>query len=172
MDEEESFSTWFSAVFLLISSALLFLIAWAKETEAYSRHWYGLALGFCVLSVDEVVGMHETFNTLTEVAWTIPATWLALILLLTYIKFLIHLSPSTRKQFLIAGTVFLSGGLLVEHLADYYVEAFDMDNFGYYLMTALEEFLEMAGVVLFIKALLKFLDTNNSDTVDINIKLK
>ncbi|MFT4579783.1 MAG: hypothetical protein ACI8PD_001821 [Nitrospinales bacterium] len=171
MDEEESFSTWFSAVFLLISSSLLFLIAWSKEKEAYTRHWYGLALGFCALSLDEVVGIHETFNTLTEIAWTVPATWTALLILLIYLKFLIHLSPSARKQFLIAGTVFLSGGLLVEHLADYYVEAFDMDNFGYHLLTALEETLEMVGVVLFIKALLKYL-ADPLDTVVFNIKIK
>ncbi len=172
MDEEESFSTWFSAVYLLISSALLFLIACSKEKIIYSNHWHGLALGFCLLSVDEVVGIHETFNTITEIAWTVPATWAALLILIIYSKFLLHLIPSARKQFLIAAAVFLSGGLLVEHLADYYVEAFDMDNFGYHLLTALEEFLEMAGVVLFIQALLNFLPTDNSGAVIFKIKIK
>jgi hypothetical protein len=170
VDEEESFSTWFSAVLLLICSGFLFLIAWSKAI--YTRHWYGLAMGFCILSIDEVVGLHETFNTITEVAWTVPATWLILLLLLLYLKFLIHLPRPAMKQFLIAGMVFLSGGILVEHLADYYVDMFDMDNFGYQLLTALEESLEMVGVVLFIRALLKFLAADNSDTVTIKIKLK
>ena len=169
VDEEESFSTWFSAVLLLICSALLFLIAWYKES--YTRHWYGLAIGFCILSLDEVVGMHETFNTITEIAWTVPATWITLLLLLLYLKFLIYLPRPAMKLFLIAGTVFLSGGLLVEHLADYYVEVFGMDNFGYQLLTALEESLEMVGVVLFIRALLKFLAADNTDTVTIKINI-
>ncbi|MBT4260816.1 MAG: hypothetical protein HOD90_13030 [Nitrospina sp.] len=171
VDEEESFSTWFSAVLLLICSALLFLIARSKVKETYVRHWYGLAMGFGILSLDEVVGMHETFNTITEIAWTVPATWITLLLLLLYLKFLIYLPRPAMKLFLIAGTVFLSGGLLVEHLADYYVEVFGMDNFGYQLLTALEESLEMVGVVLFIRALLKFLAADNTDTVTIKINI-
>jgi hypothetical protein len=172
VDEEESFSTWFSAVLLLICSVILFLIAKFKNKrkESYIFHWYGLALGFCILSMDEVVGIHETFNTITEVAWTVPATWLTFFLLVIYWKFLIDLPASARKQFLIAGSVYLSGGLLIEHLADYYVEVFEMDNFGYNLLTAFEESLEMAGVVLFISALLKYLATENSDTVLIKIE--
>ena len=172
VDEEESFSTWFSAILLLICSMLLFLIAKFKKKrqEAYILHWYGLALGFCILSMDEVVGIHETINTITEVAWTVPATWMTFFLLLVYWKFLIDLPVHARKQFLIAGSVYLSGGLLVEHLADYYVEAFEMDNFGYNLLTAFEESLEMAGVILFISALLKYLATENSDTVLIKIE--
>ncbi len=122
--------------------------------------------------MDEVVGIHETFNTLTEVAWTVPATGLAFFLLLIYCKFLIDLAVYARKQFLIAGVIYLSGGLLVEHLADYYVEVYEMDNFGYSLLTAFEESLEMVGVILFINALLKYLAGNNSDTITINIKLK
>jgi hypothetical protein len=39
-------------------------------------------------------------------------------------------------------------------------------------LTALEESLEMVGVVLFIRALLKFLAADNTDTVTITIKLK
>ncbi len=153
---------------------LLFLIAKIKNknNETHILHWYGLALGFCILSMDEVVGIHETFNTLTEVAWTGPATGLAFFLLLIYWKFLIDLPVYARKQFLIAGVIYLSGGLLVEHLADYYVEVYEMDNFGYSLLTAFEETLEMVGVVLFINALLKYLAGNNSDTITINIKLK
>ena len=118
------------------------------------------------------MGIHETFNTITEVAWTVPATWLTFLLLLIYWKFLVGLPAIARKQFLIAGVIYLSGGLLVEHLADYYVEAYEMDNFGYNLLTAFEEFLEMAGVILFISALLNFLAADNSDTIKVNIKLR
>lgn len=174
VDEEESFSTWFSAVILLICSALLFLIALSKNKirETGTLYWYGLAFGFCILSMDEVVGIHETFNTITTVAWTVPATWLTFLLLLVYWKFLVDLPQPSKKQFLIAGAVYLSGGLLVEHLADYYVEVFKMDNFGYSLLTALEEFLEMAGAVIFISALLKYFATENSDLINLKIHFK
>ena len=43
---------------------------------------------------------------------------------------------------------------MVEHFADYYIEAYTMKNFGYNMLTVFEESLEMIGVVLFIRALL------------------
>ena len=63
----------------------------------------------------------------------------------------------TRWLFVIAGAAFVGGTIVIEHLADYYIEAFDTDNLGYEFMTALEEALEMAGVVIFIHALLAHL---------------
>ncbi len=166
VDEEESFSTWFSAMILFGASFLLFLIARAStfKKEKFSKHWYGLAIGFGFLSMDEVVGLHETFNTITEVAWTVPFTYLAAIIFAIYWKFLVYLPSKYKRRFLTAGGIFLSGGLLVEHLADYYVDLYEMDNFGYQLLTSFEESLEMIGVILFIKALLEYISSESLDS--------
>ena len=165
VDEEESFSTWFSTIILFISAMLLLLTAQLKDrkNDPFCRHWYGLALGFILLSMDEIVGLHETLNTLTEVAWTIPGTGLVFLVFLVYLKFLLHLPQPAKKEFLIAGFLFLSGAIGVEHLSDYYVEPFGMDNFGYQLLTTLEESLEMSGVVFFIRALLRHLSADGPE---------
>ncbi len=172
VDEEESFSTWFSAIILFIASFLLFLIARSPtvKKDKFSKHWYGLAIGFATLSMDEVVGLHETFNTITEVAWTVPFTYLAAALFAVYWKFLLHLPNKAKKDFLTAGAIFISGGLLVEHLADYYVEIYEMDNFGYQVLTGFEESLEMVGVILFIKALLEYISLENPDSFRFIVK--
>lgn len=169
VDEEESFSTWFSTIILFISAMLLLLTAQLRDrkNDPFCRHWYGLALGFGLLSLDEIVGLHETLNTLAEVAWTIPAAGLVFLVFLAYLKFLLHLPQPAKKEFLIAGFIFLSGAIGVEHLSDYYVEPFGMDNFGYQLLTALEESLEMSGIVFFIRALLKHLRTDSPESITI-----
>jgi len=174
VDEEESFSTWFSAIILFGASFLLFLIARDSmcKKEKFSKHWYGLAIGFGILSMDEVVGMHETFNTITEVAWTVPFAYLAIAIFAIYWKFLIHLPTEAKRNFLIAGAVFLSGGLLVEHFADYYVDIYEMDNFGYQLLTAFEETLEMVGVILLIRALLQYISSEKPESFRFNVRPK
>jgi hypothetical protein len=159
VDEEESFANWFSSIILFIASVLLFLIAHKKKSnqDPFKNYWYGLAWGFGFLSLDEVAGLHETLNTVTDFAWTIPGAFVVLIIFLLYLKFILHLPKPISTLFCIAGSVYVGGSVGVEHLADYYVEAFEMDNFGYQIFTAVEETLEMTGVVIFIQALLKYL---------------
>lgn len=164
-DEEPSFATWFSTLILFVSSVLLFLIASNKEKWNYKKHWYGLGAGFAFMSLDEVAGMHETFNTFTDFAWTIPAAVGVVVLIAVYFKFLVALPQPMKSQFIIAGLFFLSGALVVEHLADYYIEAYTMKNFGYNMLTAFEETLEMVGVVLFIRALLLSLVEDGHENV-------
>jgi hypothetical protein len=107
--------------------------------------------------MDEVVGLHETLNTATDFPWTIPGASLVLVVAPLYLRFVIGLPPRTRWLFVLAGVSFLGGSVVVEHLADYYIEAFEMDNLGYQFLTAVEEALEMIGVVVFVHALLGYL---------------
>jgi hypothetical protein len=173
VDEEESFTNWFSTIILFIASVLLFLIAGKKKSnqDPFKNHWYGLAWGFGLLSMDEVAGLHETLNTVTDFAWTIPGAIAVLVVFLLYLKFILHLPKPISSLFCIAGSVYVGGAVGVEHLADYYVEAYEMDNFGYQIFTAVEETLEMSGVVIFIQALLKYLVSilKNGDLILIRI---
>ena len=168
-DEEESFATWFSTIILFISSVLLFVIASKREADNYKRHWYGLGAGMAFMSLDEIAGMHETFNTVTDFAWTIPAGFGVIVMILIYWKFLVALPRPMQSRFLVAGATFLLGALVVEHLADYYIEAYTMKNFGYNMLTVFEESLEMIGVVLFIRALL--LSFVKDDQVEIRLAI-
>ena len=73
LDEEESFGTWFSAGLLfLVAGVALLCGRRARSVGQPSIAWALLGAGFLILSIDEVVGLHETANTVTEFSWAIP----------------------------------------------------------------------------------------------------
>ncbi|MFQ5696899.1 MAG: hypothetical protein ACE5IL_01285 [Myxococcota bacterium] len=156
VDEEQSFPTWFSSVLLAIAGVLLLASARVAESrhDRFSSHWYGLAFGFALLSIDEVAGLHETLNALTDASWTGPAALGVGVVGLVYLPFLCALPSRTRWALMAAGMVYLGGALGVERLSDFWVDAYDMDNLGYQVWTAAEEGLEMIGVVWGIRAIL------------------
>ena len=67
--QEGNVTTWFSSMLLLVSAALLALIAAGKRKlgQPYTGHWAGLALIFLYLSLDEAARIHElTIDPLRE----------------------------------------------------------------------------------------------------------
>ncbi|HHH40343.1 MAG TPA: hypothetical protein ENK50_12315 [Sedimenticola sp.] len=158
LDEEESFGTWFSSFILLFSSLLLWLetIATPAASRWQRRGWGVLAMGFAYLSLDEVVGLHEYLNSLLkETPWTDVALPVVAVLGLIYIPFLLRLPGRQRWLFLLAGSIYVGGAVGVERYTDWYQEADLMNTLPYNLWNALEEGMEMGGVILFIYALLR-----------------
>ena len=93
LDEEESFGTWFSTTILLFASVLSLLVAASLRSAADNMHrwWTILGLGFGLLSIDEVVGLHELFNTLNEdVPWTTAGFSLFVLAGFCFLPFLWH----------------------------------------------------------------------------------
>jgi len=66
LDEEESFGTWFNSGLLLVAAVLLIQQARILRAQgaAWQRWWLILGIGFCVLSMDEIAGMHEWVNSM------------------------------------------------------------------------------------------------------------
>lgn len=160
VDGEQNIPTWFSGAILLLSSGLLLAIAGTKRREGARdvRYWFGLAIGFAFLSLDEIAGVHETINTVIEMTWAFPAAVLVGVVGLAYVPFLIRLPARTRWLFLEAGAAYVSGAILAELLTDQFFLTGDSPNtLAYNLQTAVEEGLEMMGVVLFIHALLDYM---------------
>lgn len=156
LDEEESFGTWFSTLLLFVAGILT--LAHARERRAASdgRHpwWRVLGVGFCFLSMDEVVGLHEYMNSLmADTVWTEVGALIALVVALAYLPFLWSLRWRTGLLFAVAGALYLGGALGVEHATEWYAEQDLLDALPYNLWTALEETLEMAGPILYVYAL-------------------
>lgn len=82
---------------------------------------------------------------------------LVTILGLFYFKFLEHLPLLHRRHFLLAAAVFLSGLIIVDIAAGSYA-ALHGKSFMYQVLTTLEESLEMAGTLLFLRALFDYLE--------------
>ncbi len=171
VDEEDSIPTWYSASALLLASALLFLISQRKraDRDPWIRYWYGLSLTLTALSLDEIAGFHEALNTMADSSWAIPGGIAAAIFGLAYLRFLRHLPARTRWLFVLSGCVFLGGAVGVEMSTDWYEDQELLNTLAYNLWTAVEEGMEMGGVVLFIYALLRYMGPGQGVRVDVSV---
>ena len=172
VDEEDSFPTWYSASALLLTAVILWVNATSqsKSKSSHTWHWYGLSAGFLILSIDEIAGMHETLNSLIEISWAIPGGILVLFLAGVYLAFLLQLERKTAIQFVIGGALFVGGAVGVELLTEPYLENDELNTLAYNLWTALEEGMEMGGVIVFLNALLISMKGQDSEP-ELRIKL-
>jgi len=166
VDEEGNIPAWYSASMLLLCAFLLAAIASAERQHQsrYAVGWLILSLVFVYLSLDESAQLHElsipplrdlfTPTGLLYYPWIVPAGICVALLALGYWRFLTKLPARTRWLFLLAGAVFVTGALGIEALSGQQALLHGERNLTYHLIVTLEELLEMAGVVVFIYALL------------------
>ena len=162
---------------LLLGCAVL--LGWSAyesklKQDGLVKPWVLLALGFVFLGFDEASEMHELLTSPTRkllgggdlgilfFAWVLPAGIAVLVVLLLFIPFLRKLAGDTRNRFLFAGAVFLSGAIGCELAGGKVAQWQGSANLGYFLLTTLEESLEMVGAILFIRALLIHLGSLNT----------
>jgi cytochrome b subunit of formate dehydrogenase len=137
-----------------------------------ARSWQGLAGIFLFLAIDELCSLHEilipvlrgAMNTkgLLYFPWVIPAFFLLIIFLIVFRKFILALPNKTKTQFILAGTVYVLGALGMELIGGYIADKYGYTTiFG--LASTIEELLEMSGVVIFINALLNYLQAQTSE---------
>jgi len=165
---EHNIPAWFSSSLLMLSSVLLAAITTIKKkaSERYVRHWLGLSVIFVYLSMDEAIGIHEKtivpLRTELNATGFLYSTWILVgagfvgIVLLAYLKFILHLPLKTRNLFILAGTIYVGGALGVEAVHGYYLDLYGKDMV-YALIATVEELLEMMGVVVFLYALFAYL---------------
>jgi hypothetical protein len=172
VDAEKNIPSGFSALLLLFASLILALISTIekKRTGRFPFHWTILCLGFLVMGGDEAFSFHEMlmfhegkwglnqmgiFNF--ALTWILPAAALIIVLSLFFLRFWWRLPSRTRSSFLIAAIIYLGGSMGMELIGGWYVDLHGMDNLTYNLLAAIEEGLEMAGVIYFIWSLLTYL---------------
>jgi hypothetical protein len=160
LDEEESFGTWFGAAILFFAALLFFKQASFSREHAERMHywWFALGLGFCLMSVDEVVGIHEFINTVfDESLWAGLSLGLVATVGLCFIPFLWRYRWRTSAMFMFAGILFTGGAVGVEQYS-----GTDINSLGYNMLTGLEEGLEMSGVILAIYTVLQLMGAEDS----------
>lgn len=162
LDEENNLPTWFSS-FILLNVAFFVYLSSSRAGLAKPMHWRFIAFGFLILAIDEVAGMHETFNSSIEMNWAIPGAILVLFLLVAFVPFLLSLRGKLALLFILAGTLFVSGAIVTELLS----EDMDSDSWAYAMAVAVEEGLEMFGVLLFLWLNLKELGDGDEVAVDV-----
>lgn len=170
VDNEPSTPTWYSSAALGLAAVLLALIAAScfQKNDRYRWHWATLSLLFFGLSADEIAMLHELpidpmremfqWGGVLHYAWVIPGMVFVLLIGLAYLRFLWNLPRRTRRLFLLAAGIFVSGAIGVEMISG--AQAFEAgeENLQYALIVTIEEFLEMLGVVVFVRALLEYIE--------------
>ena len=172
--KEENIPTMFTS-FLLLASALLLLMIWRIERARggpCAGHWLLLACGFAFMAPEEVIGLHERLTEPMRAilggkdlgalyfAWVVPAAVLLLGLAIAFIPFLRALSRGEAVRFIVSGVVYLGGAIGCELVGGAWAERHGADNLAYQAIVTLEEGMEMAGVVVFIWALLHFIEVH------------
>ncbi|MCV2869841.1 hypothetical protein OEW28_14490 [Defluviimonas sp. WL0002] len=174
MDEEASVPTWAASVLLAFNAMLLLLTAFASRHAGDGRalHWAGLAAIIALLSIEEVAQFHEAlgaalrhrFDTkgVLHFAWTIPGSIFALLVLLTYARFLLRLPGRYSLRIMISGGIYVLGAIIAEMAGSYIVSARIADGTSisetqYLFVVLLEETLETAGQALFAWTLVDYL---------------
>ncbi|MEX0827753.1 MAG: hypothetical protein WD005_02260 [Haliea sp.] len=180
VNQEQNLPSWFSSVQLLFSAGLLAAIWWQEKmtSRPFARHWGWLCLIFVFLSMDEMASLHErTMEPLQRLTGGMPdgiwaPTWLiaglafTAVVAIAYLRFFFMcLTPEQRLRLAAAAVVFLSGAVIMEMVAGavFFPHGYESwvefeETFAYAVTTHVEEFLEMAGILLFIDFLLRRLE--------------
>jgi hypothetical protein len=173
VDEEDSFPTWFSAFLLLLTSVTCVLQSRrdCREGGQLAGQWMALGVGFLLLSIDEIAGMHETLNSAVSFSWTIPGAIVAAFAGGYFVPFLMKLPRALAARFVLSGAIYLGGALGVEVLTDPYLENDELNTLAYNLWTAVEEFMEMAGVLIFLEGVRRVLTAPNAQGIPPRLEL-
>lgn len=170
-DRESNFPSLYSFLTLGFCSYLLTIITVIKQQNKakYVRQWRTLSLIFLFLAIDENCSIHEFLIPVTRkiidvrgvfyFAWVIPASILVVIFLIAFRKFVFNLPNKTRNLFILAGSVYLFGALGLELVGGYLVDTSGFYTVKYAVVSTVEELLEMFGIVIFIYALLSYIQS-------------
>jgi len=170
VDLESTVPTWYSSIALGLTGALLGLIAAAKfkTSDKFRWHWALLCGLFFFLSMDEIAGIHELLvdplrealnaGGLLHYTWVIPGAATVVIVGCLYLRFFLNLPRRTQGWFFLAATLFVGGAIGVEMLSGANADLLGEENLDYALIVTIEEFLEMLGIVVFIRGILDYIE--------------
>jgi hypothetical protein len=177
LDIENNLPSFYSSMAIELCAVLLFIIYLSKKQQlSGSWQWLMLAIIFAFLGFDETAQIHEEAGDfVTQMVnasgilyfpWVLPYGIAVGILGLTFLPWLLRLPRDTQMRFIIAGTVFITGAIIIEMISARYADIYDVSDWRYSITYTIEETLEMAGIVFFIRALLLYIsETVHSVTV-------
>jgi hypothetical protein len=168
LDREMNVPSWFSSALLFLAALLLMCVGGLtrREGDRFSRHWTILGWTFLLLSLDETAGLHGLLSQplrrsldlsgMLHYAWVVPVGLAVLAFAAAYLRFLWNLPPRIRLHIAAAGIIYVSGALGGELVEGILTTTRGID-LVFALSTVVEETLEMAGLLVFVQALLRFI---------------
>jgi hypothetical protein len=169
-DEEASIPTLFNTFLFMISTGILFSIGYSMLKQGLPRYrpWLILSAVFLVLTVDEFVSIHESLvepvrgllnieGGVFYLAWVIPGALFLLLIALLFLKWLMGLPGPVKRRIVLAGAIFVIGAIALEMVQGYLTTNLESAYVLRRMVTVLEEFLEMLGLIVFIGALVLYM---------------
>lgn len=160
---EANLPTIFNVFLLLFTSIIIFLIFLNIKTNIIIRkYWLGLFFLFLYLGADEGWVIHERLTTSLrdlinfKYAFFITAPFLILPVVLIFIRFLFLIPKNLIKWIIIAATIYLLGAAGFEIISMLYKKAYG-GGFILEIISTFEESIELLGIIIFIKFLLKYI---------------
>ncbi|GAB3356713.1 hypothetical protein [Lysobacter tyrosinilyticus] len=177
LDKEQSLPSLFSTFLLVAASALFAFVAMVERVGGSRdfRQWQILAMGFAVMAVDENLAFHERLIGpmqhllggghlgILHFAWVLPALVLVAVLGVYFLPFLRRLPRRSMIAFVVSGAIYLGGAVGVELFEGWWREEHSYRTIAFHLSVALEEGMEMAGVIILIHSLLRHLSRRFGD---------
>ena len=175
VDGENNVPSFFSFTIMMFAVGLIAFIAThqPRSIKPNRAYWAGLSLVFAFLAFDEGFELHERVGNLaaswmhaselTLYAWLIPYAIGCLAFVIIYGRFIVQLQRQDRINILLAGFVYVAGAAGMEAIGGLYVHYYHTEQaLGYDIESAIEESLEMAGIILFVHALLVYIQTHTA----------
>lgn len=172
MEGESNVPTYFSSVLLAVCAGLLGLIWSAKNFVKQDKPlpWLLLSVGFVGLSLDEIARFHELSGELAQAAagssdplvmvGMLPRIAVVVIAALYFFPFLLRLPRRTKILFSISAFIYVGAVVGVEIVDSYYFFSVGVQNLTYGIFSWFEESSEIAGLLIFIFALLDYIENN------------
>lgn len=161
--------TLYSSAQLMLAALLLGVIAARKAGQGDRQRWGWLllAIGFAFLSLDELASLHEEWGSLAagrverdgffRFRWIAVALALLPLVFLVFLPLLKSLSAHFRRDFIVAGIVFVGSAVFLEGIGGLVASRGGADSIGYDLLNVVENGGEMVGIALFVAALIRYI---------------
>ncbi len=169
LDKKITISTSYASFLLFMCSILIVTILYLKkkEEDRFIPHWIVLAVIFLGLSLSKMISFH-TFvfglarSILSRIGLFIPSFAVGLTLILIFILFYLNFYKSFQKHIkkiiLFAGIIYVGGSITMEVLSGFSMHYYGRQSLLYSIFSNVEELFEMTGAIIFIYALLLYID--------------
>jgi hypothetical protein len=170
--KERNFPTYFSSVTLLFASMLLFLIYrfYRQRASSDSQYWLALAIIFLLLSIDDLVSVHEMLNEslntsfvlagFSDRIWVIPAIIVCVILAAYFIRFYLRLPRRYQWLFGLSALLLIGGSVVLEIVDGYLNASANSPPWLLFISFTVKESMEAVGVLVFLYSLLDYIKAN------------
>jgi len=175
LDNEGNVPTYFNVFLLILPAFLLYAIAGIKRNvgDKFRWHWMALALIFLLLSIDEMVGFHESLikpmrsimgaGGFLYFAWVVPGIGAVVLFGIAFLRFFLHLETKFKLLFFFSLALYLAGAVGGEMISGHYAALLGQRNLTYAVVASLEESIEFSGAILINYSLFKYIETYFSE---------